>query len=90
MKGTANEKKTAAAHEINDEDEIQRINVRLEEIVTSVSEECAAENKEMMERALSLSSDSLEGLSQSRMWNIKKKLIPKNVQEAPSAIKDSN
>ena len=78
------------AQETNDEDEVEQINNKLELILSDISEVCASENQKIMEKALTFHSDSLDGFNQNRMWNVKKKVFPKNVEEPPAAIKDTN
>ena len=76
------------AEDGNDEDESDRINRSLEIILDEISSKCAEENKKAINKVRSLLVDTSDGINPSKIWDVKKKLIPKITPENPSAMKD--
>ena len=76
------------AEEVNDDSESSRINKELEEIILQISEACAEDNKRAISKLSSFVSDPTENFNQAKVWKVKKKLIPNNTAEPPSAKRD--
>ena len=80
----------ARAEDVEDDTEARKVNEDLEDILLKISQECAKENEKAMENISNFLTDPGEGFNQARVWNIKRKLIPKTGQEPPTAKKDKN
>ena len=74
---------------MNDGEESTQINEELEEVISNISEVCADEREKLMSHFWMRKGDPMENLSQMKMWNLKKKLIPKIAPEMPSAVRDT-
>ena len=76
------------AEKINDETESLRINEEIEDILLRISQECAETTKNAINKLSSLFSDPTESFNQAKMWEVKKKLVPKNGGQPPTAKRD--
>ena len=78
----------AEKENLNEMDEVFKLNDDLENVTEEISQICAEKNKDWLNEYLGRNNDVIEGYSQAKTWGLKKKLCPKNSTEAPAAKKD--
>ena len=75
---------------LGNEDKVEELKLVLDEISEKISDICAAKNKDIVKDHVGIKDDSIEGFSQLKAWEMKKRLCPKNTLDPPAALKDKH
>ena len=86
-------KKEKLVTEINqaekeDLDHVSDLKEEIENTINQISSICASKNKDIVNEYLGKMQDTIEGFSQIKTYNLKKRLCPKNTLDPPSAKRD--
>ena len=70
-------------------DELFELDEQYDDVVDKISNLCSLKNKELVNEYLGRTKDTLEGFSQVKTWNLRKKLAPKTSIDPPAAKRDA-
>ena len=70
--------------------EVEKLKSDLEETLEKIASICSIKNRKIVNEYLGKSKDTIEGFSQIKTYNLKKRLCPKNSMEPPSAKRNSD
>ena len=73
---------------LENDEKVEELTIAAEGISEKISELCADKNRAIVKEHIGIKDDSIEGFSQLKAWEMKKRLCPKNTLDAPSAKKD--
>ena len=73
---------------LENDEKVEELTIAAEGISEKISELCADKNRAIVKEHIGIKDNSIEGFSQLKAWEMKKRLCPKNTLDAPSAKKD--
>ena len=71
-------------------DKVEELTETVDEISEKISDICSEKNKDIVKEHIGINDDSIEGFSQIKAWEMKKRLAPKKTLDPPAAKKDKH
>ena len=78
-------KELLAKASLENDDRVYELEENLDEISEKISDICAEKNRDIVKEHVGITDDSIEGFSQLKAWEMKKRLAPKNTLDPPAA-----